>query len=110
MKKMSLREISVYDYKGICNNNLSHVLVDVREHWEGNKAKLPGSRQVPLAVLESELKEWDPAALYIIYCHHGMRSLQGCQIMIDNGFDQVFNLKGGIDAWSTQIDPSVPCY
>jgi rhodanese-related sulfurtransferase len=67
------------------------VLVDVREPMEWRIARLPG-------------------ATLVLYCHHGVRSLQALEHLRRAGFTRLRNLSGGIDAWSREVDPSVPRY
>ena len=56
-----------------------------------------------------ELDDWRKAEI-VVYCHHGVRSLQGTSLLQRAGFERVFNLRGGIDRWSLDIDPTVPRY
>jgi adenylyltransferase/sulfurtransferase len=86
------------------------VLVDVREPWEYALAKLEGSVLIPLATLQQSLGKLDRNAEIVAYCHHGMRSADATGFLLQQGFGNVKNLVGGIDAWSTQIDPSVARY
>ncbi|HJR76676.1 MAG TPA: rhodanese-like domain-containing protein [Nitrospiraceae bacterium] len=86
------------------------VLVDVREQWEHALAKLEGSVLIPLATLPQSLDKLDRQAEIIAYCHHGMRSADATGFLLQQGFSNVKNLIGGIDAWSAQVDPSVPRY
>ena len=86
------------------------VLVDVREPWEFALAKLDGSVLIPLGTLPQSLDKLDRQAEIIAYCHHGMRSADATGFLLQQGFLNVKNLIGGIDAWSAQIDPSVPRY
>ena len=86
------------------------VLMDVREPWEFALAKLDGSVLIPLATLPQSLDKLDRQAEIIAYCHHGMRSADATGLLLQQGFSNVKNLIGGIDAWSAQIDPSVPRY
>jgi rhodanese-related sulfurtransferase len=89
-------------------------LVDVREPEELEIAKLDGFMNLPL----SRFAEWGNTirnylsedAETIVMCHHGMRSAQMCQWLMSQGFTNVKNLAGGIDAYSVMIDPSVPRY
>ena len=85
-------------------------LIDVRERWEYELVHLPGAHLVPLAELPSRLREINPAEPVIIYCHHGIRSWHAACFLMQSGFEQVFNLSGGIDAWSREIDPGLPRY
>ena len=86
------------------------VLVDVREQWEYALAKLEGSVLIPLATLPQALNNLDRQSEIIAYCHHGMRSADATGFLLQQGFSNVKNLIGGIDAWSVQVDPSVPRY
>ena len=86
------------------------VLLDVREPWEHGVARIEGARLVPLNSLPHALSTFDPSREYVVHCHHGVRSLMAAQFLRERGLRQVANLSGGIDAWSTAVDPSVPRY
>ena len=86
------------------------VLLDVRTPEEHAFAALPGTRLVPLAELPRRLAELDAAAETVVYCHFGPRSQAAVGFLRERGFDRVWNLAGGIDAWSRQVDPAVPLY
>lgn len=92
----------------------SPVLLDVREPWEVGTARVaPGA--VPLACIPmnevpGRLDELDPAEPVWVLCHHGMRSAQVAGFLERRGFAQVFNVAGGIDAWSLDVDHQVPRY
>ena len=86
------------------------LLVDVREPWEREIAKIDPSILVPLGQLPGALGSLDPTADLVIYCHHGVRSLQACQFLAGNGFTRLTNLEGGIDAWSSMVDPGIARY
>ena len=86
------------------------VVVDVREPWEHRIARIEGARLVPLGSLGAALSTFDPAQEYVLYCHHGVRSLAGAEFLRERGLTRVANLTGGIDAWSVRVDPEVPRY
>ncbi len=86
------------------------VLLDVREPWEHALAKLEGSVLIPLGTLPQSLAKLDKNTEIIAYCHHGMRSADATGFLVQQGFANVKNLVGGIDAWSTQVDSGVPRY
>jgi adenylyltransferase/sulfurtransferase len=86
------------------------LLLDVREPWEYALAKLEGSQLIPLGTLPQSLGKLDRNAEIVAYCHHGMRSADAVGFLLQQGFPQVKNLVGGIDAWSVQVDPTVPRY
>jgi len=90
------------------------LLLDVREPWEVALAaiSLPGatSLQVPMRELPARLGELDPAQPVVCICHHGARSAQVVAFLERMGFASAYNLAGGIDAWSRDVDPGVPRY
>jgi len=86
------------------------VLLDVREQWEYDLAKLTGSILVPLGTLPQSMAKLNRDAEIIAICHHGMRSADATNFLLQQGFANVKNLVGGIDAWSVQVDGSVPRY
>jgi len=86
------------------------VLLDVREQWEFDLAKLSGSTLIPLATLPQALSKLDRESEIIAICHHGMRSHDATNFLLQQGFSKVKNLVGGIDAWSAQVDGAVPRY
>ena len=86
------------------------VLVDVREDWEYSLAKLDGSILIPLGTLPQSLAQLNRDSEIIAICHHGMRSADATNFLLQQGFQNVKNLVGGIDAWSTQIDGTISRY
>ncbi len=86
------------------------VLVDVREEWEYSLARLDGSILIPLGTLPQSLAQLSRDSEIIAICHHGMRSADATNFLLQQGFTNVKNLVGGIDAWSTQVDGTVPRY
>ena len=87
-------------------------LIDVRQPWENAAAKLPESFLIPLNEIQLRTAEIpaEPGILVVLYCHHGIRSLSGVAILQQAGITNAASLSGGIDAWSTLVDPSVPRY
>jgi adenylyltransferase/sulfurtransferase len=86
------------------------VLLDVREQWEFDLAKLNGSTLIPFATLPQSLGKLNRETEIVAICHHGMRSADATNFLLQQGFSNVKNLVGGIDAWSAQVDQSVPRY
>jgi rhodanese-related sulfurtransferase len=84
-------------------------LLDVREPWEFELARIEGSRLIPLSDLSDRFTELDPAAETVVICHHGSRSAYVAQALERAGFVKVLNLEGGLDAYS-DVDASVPRY
>jgi sulfur-carrier protein adenylyltransferase/sulfurtransferase len=85
-------------------------LVDVREPWEADIAAIDGAVLIPLGQLPQRWNELDPAAPTVIYCHSGFRSAQARDLLRSIDFEDATSLAGGIDAWSREIDPTVPRY
>ena len=86
-------------------------LIDVREPHEYDFARIPGAKLIPLGQLMSRLDEIDPTRETVMQCHAGGRSARAIEAMRRAGFGGVLkNLKGGINAWSTDVDPNVPKY
>jgi rhodanese-related sulfurtransferase len=88
----------------------SLVILDVREPHEFSFAHLSGSLHIPMQDVPRRLAELDPDAEIVVMCHHGMRSAQVAAFLEQRGFSDITNLVGGIDAWSLQVDASVPRY
>jgi rhodanese-related sulfurtransferase len=86
------------------------VLLDVREHDELAIAAVAGALHIPMREIPARLEDLDAAKPLVVMCHSGGRSQRVAAFLQGNGFTNVFNLKGGIDAWSTQVDPRVPRY
>jgi rhodanese-related sulfurtransferase len=86
-------------------------LIDVREPWEYATACIGGSELMPMGDVPSRAhQELDPDERVVILCHHGLRSLNVAVWLRNQGFEQVQSLRGGIDAWSAEVDPSVGRY
>jgi len=85
-------------------------LLDVREHDEVEAASVAIARHIPMREVPGRLDELDRASPLVVMCHSGGRSRRVAEYLLANGFSNVFNLRGGIDAWSTEIDPRVPRY
>ncbi|MBZ0200861.1 MAG: hypothetical protein K8H86_13405 [Ignavibacteriaceae bacterium] len=85
-------------------------LIDVRESWEFEIARVEGSELMPMSNFYRHMQALRQDENLLIICHHGVRSLSICALLIDNNFKNVINLEGGIEAWSQQVDPSIPLY
>ncbi|HMM44570.1 MAG TPA: rhodanese-like domain-containing protein [Candidatus Macondimonas sp.] len=86
------------------------LVLDVREDWEHAIAHLPGDVHIPMGEIPVRCETLPRDRPIVVYCHHGMRSAQVVALLAARGFASVFNLAGGIDAWSAQIDPTLPRY
>ncbi len=85
-------------------------VLDVREPWEWALGRIDGSVHIPMREIPARIAELDPARPVVCVCHHGVRSMHVANFLAHQGFESVINLTGGIDAWSRQVDPSVPLY
>ena len=86
------------------------MLIDVREPHECEIARIPGARLIPLDTLPARLHELDSSREIVLHCHHGQRSMRALEFLQQSGFRKLKNLRGGIDAWSREVDPTVPRY
>lgn len=102
--------ITVQELKSRLDKGDKIALLDVREEWEYNLAKIDGSILIPLGTLPQSLCKLDPGTEIVALCHHGMRSADAVNFLYQQGYKNVKNLVGGIDAWSLQVDPGVPRY
>ena|SRR5580698_6827083 len=104
-------EISTLELKQLLTSESSPVLLDVREQWEFNAARIKGSTLIPMGEIPARaFQELDPETRIVAICHHGVRSMNVALWLRDQGFEQAQSLRGGIDAWSAEIDPEVPRY
>jgi len=88
----------------------SFVLLDVREPFEYDICRIPGSRLIPLGQLPSRMRELDSADEIVLQCKTGGRSARALKLLQEAGFGKLANLEGGITAWSDEVDPKVPKY
>lgn len=86
------------------------LLLDVREPWEWETARIEGSQHMPMREVPARRGEIDPDREVVAICHHGGRSQQVAMFLEKNGFSKVHNLQGGVDAWSRTVDSAVPLY
>ncbi len=110
---MNIPEINVHDLSEMLNSDRDFILLDVREPWELDRAKWSDDRLrlAPLSQLSQHGMEPLPKDLpVIVVCHHGIRSAQITHWLSSQGMEKVFSLRGGIEAYALQIDPSVGRY
>ena len=102
--------ISVNELKRKMDAREAFELVDVREPFEYEIARIDGAQLIPLGEIANRADELQRGQQIVVHCHSGTRSAQAVRLLQQRGFSNVYNLEGGIDAWSEQIDPSVPKY
>jgi rhodanese-related sulfurtransferase len=86
------------------------LVLDVREPWEFATCAIAGATHVPMREIPARLSDFDSEREIVCVCHHGMRSLQVGVFLARNGFERVYNLAGGIDAWAREVEPAMPRY
>ena len=88
------------------------MLVDVREHFERRIADLPenGQLRIPTGELYQRMTEIDRGRTVVVYCRSGSRSAWAARLLLERGYPNVLNLRGGVLAWREEVDPSLPAY
>lgn len=107
---MGYQQISPKDLKARIERGDALVLIDVREEMEHEIAGIAGARLLPLSLFDEWAHTLSPEEETVVICHHGIRSAQVCAFLSRQGFDKLYNLSGGIDRWSREVDPNVPLY
>jgi molybdopterin/thiamine biosynthesis adenylyltransferase/rhodanese-related sulfurtransferase len=103
-------DVQVQELKDWQDQGKDFTILDVRNPQEWEIARIEGSKLIPLHELPDRMGELDPAATLAVLCHHGPRSSQAVRFLRQMGFARARNIAGGIERWSSQIDPSVPRY
>jgi sulfur-carrier protein adenylyltransferase/sulfurtransferase len=109
-KELAVPTITATELKQKIDRHDKFVLVDVREPFEYEIGRIPGSKLIPLGELPARLSELDSADDIVLQCKSGGRSAKALRILQEAGFRKLSNLEGGITAWSHDVDPSVPKY
>jgi adenylyltransferase/sulfurtransferase len=111
MKSSHPDEVTVQELqRALSDPSLNIKVLDVREPSEYQIARIQGAFLFPLSELAQRFSELDPNQQYYLHCHAGVRSMKALQFLRDHGFKHLKSVRGGIDAWSQQIDPNVPKY
>ena len=105
-----VKQISTSELNGLLLRDEEFVLLDVRESWEFEFAKIAGAILMPLATLPNNINKFDTNSKIVCICHHGVRSYHAAQYIMQQGYKNILNLVGGIDAWSCEIDSTIPRY
>ncbi len=85
-------------------------LIDVRDPWEFESCQIQGSRNIPMMNLDSRLATIEPTIETVLICHHGMRSLQVAAYLESLGYQNIYNLDGGIHRWAETVEPEMAKY
>ena len=105
-----LPEVTAPELKKMMDEKKPFVLIDVREPHEYQICSIPGSKLIPLGEVAGRMNELNSADEIVVHCKSGMRSAKAVDLLMQSGFRKIHNLRGGILAWSDQVDPSVPKY
>jgi len=108
--KLNAEEITVQDLKKRLEAKEDFDLIDVREPHEWQIAKIPGARLIPLGDLPNRLGELNPDREILLHCKRGGRSGRALKLLKEKGYKRLKNVVGGIDAWTSSVDPKVPKY
>ena len=107
---MSIAQLTPQQVQDYLKKQPAPLLLDVREEDEVRLCALPGSLYIPMNLIPLRHNELPDDIPIIVYCHHGIRSLNVARYLAHVGFENVANLQGGIDAWARQIDPTMARY
>jgi rhodanese-related sulfurtransferase len=103
-------EITVEQLKARLDSGARVTLVDVREPWEWNLCRLEQARHIPMGEIPARYLELEPEDEVVVYCHVGQRSAMVVEYLRRLGFQKAVNLRGGIEAWARQVDPTLRRY
>ena len=109
-KNESYDEITVHELNNRLNSGQIPLILDIREDYELKIARIKNAIHIPMRELLNRITELNANEEIVVYCKSGQRSGQICKTLIKNNFINVKNLKGGIIAWSKEINPSIPLY
>ncbi len=103
-------EVSPQEVKLRLDHGEKFLFVDVRESWEYDTTRIAGSKLIPMREIPANLAALESADDVVLFCHHGMRSLDAAAWLRSQGVKGARSMAGGIDRWSIEIDPLVPRY
>lgn len=104
-------QITVEDLKAAMDRGDKLTLVDVREPWEFELSRLEGAKLIPMGDVPARAHhELDPEDHIVVFCHHGVRSMNVTNWLREQGFERAQSMTGGIDRWSKVVDNKVPIY
>jgi rhodanese-related sulfurtransferase len=104
-------EISPGQVKSLQTSAETFTLLDVREAWEYEAARIAGAKHIPMGDIPARAhQELDPDDHIVVVCHHGVRSLTVTNWLRQQGYEKVQSMRGGIDGWARTVDPKVPLY
>ena len=105
-----ITQLTPHQLQTLLSEHPNTVLLDVREDDEVAFCHLPGHIHIPMNLIPLRQNELPDDCPIVLYCHHGIRSQHAAMYLANAGFERLYNLKGGIDAWSLEVDSSIPRY
>ena len=96
--------------KMLNDESIKPIILDVREKWEYDICHIENSVHIPMGQITERKDDLNNNDMIIVVCHHGIRSRMVAKYLDANGFTNVINLSGGVDAWSNEVDPSMSKY
>ncbi|HIF50184.1 MAG TPA: sulfurtransferase [Thiotrichaceae bacterium] len=105
-----MKTITVVELKTTLDTGKNPVLLDVREAWEYETCHIEGSINISMSNVQKMIDELKPDDETVVICHHGMRSFQVASYLEDNGYNNITNLEGGVDAWAKSVDADMAQY
>src|SRR5580700_2053488 len=103
-------EIAPCDVDELIRRGEKFLFVDVREGWEFETSHIEGATLIPLREIPGHLSKFEDADQVVLFCHHGIRSLDAAAWLRSQGVESARSMAGGIERWSAEIDPNVPRY
>jgi rhodanese-related sulfurtransferase len=103
-------EVAPREVKDMLGRGGKLLFVDVRERWEYETSHIEGSVLIPLREIPINLPRLEAAGEVVLFCHHGMRSMDAAAWLRSQGVQGARSMAGGIDRWATEIDPNTPRY
>ena len=104
-------EITAEQVRAKLDSGETFLLLDVREPWEFETARIEGAKLMPMGDVPSRAhQELDPEASIVVICHHGVRSMSVTAWLRQQGFEKAQSMRGGINEWSRSVDAKVPTY
>ena len=106
MRELGAQELNAY----LDAANEQPLLLDVREPWEYDIARLEGAELIPMRTIPLKISDFDPDRETVVICHHGIRSRQVCRFLESQGFSNLINLRGGVEEWAREVDNHMATY
>ena len=106
MRRFTPRELQTY----LAQCEAPPLLLDVREPWEYERCHIEGSQLIPMRQIPEAAAQLDPVQEIVVICHHGIRSRQVAYYLEREGFTNLINLEGGVEAWAQDVDQSMQRY